>query len=90
MQIVISFNSNVEEGFWVGKDSLRGWRKMALKQIEAAEKRIDTLKADGRQGHIVLLRKKFTFVVSNFSKNLEKRFVDFHQKFHKIIQLCLL
>ena len=35
--------SNIEECFWAGKESLRGWRKMALKQIENAEKQINTM-----------------------------------------------
>ena len=39
--------SNIEECFWVGKDSLRGWRKMALKQIENAEKQINTMGTEG-------------------------------------------
>ena len=34
--------SSLEDSYWVGKNSLRGWRKMAVKQIEKAEKNIDT------------------------------------------------
>ncbi len=29
---------NVEDSHWVGKASLRGWRKLAAQQIEQAEK----------------------------------------------------
>ena len=37
----VPYCSNMEDCYWVGKASLRGWRKMAIKQIETAEKSID-------------------------------------------------
>ncbi len=35
---MFKYYRNIEDSFWVGKASLRGWRKLASQQIEQAEK----------------------------------------------------